>query len=283
MRNRNRDTAPPTRAPIGVRWTIGNVHPLGFEALRLSVWGAWNLFGPAAEYTICVNSISLATAEDLAGPLPAAVQWRDNSGELPEWLRPHLAENLTEGTSWKLAPVRLYPERFELALDNDCILWKMPHAIDQWLHSSAPDCTVVAADTQRMLGKFADLCGPEPRNSGIRGLPPGFDYERRLREILASRSERLNSELDEQGLQIAAVTAAAQCRIVEVDEVAICSPFPNHRQRLGSCGAHFVGLNAWKLPWQWEGRPATAWIRDFWLRQRDEIADRVRAAATLAG
>lgn len=44
----------------GIRWTIGDVHPLGVEALRLSIWGAWKLFGPAAKYAVCANSVPLS-------------------------------------------------------------------------------------------------------------------------------------------------------------------------------------------------------------------------------
>lgn len=267
--------------PLGVRWTIGNVHPCGFAALRLSVWGAWKLFGRAAEYVICVNSKPLAEAEELAGSLPPTVQWRDVSGELPGWLQPYLAENLSEGTAWKFAPLQLFPDRFELALDNDCILWDWPRALRDCLCQPASPSTVIAADTQRMLGKFAGLCGPEPRNSGIRGIPPEFDLEERIRGILTNHSGRLDSELDEQGLQVAAVTGDSRCRVVELDEVAICSPFPNHRQQLGSCGAHFVGLNAWSLPWEWQGRPATTWTREFWLHHQDEIASLVEAPQSI--
>ena len=265
----------PHHQPLGIRWTVGDVHPLGFDALRLSVWGAWNLFGSAAKYVVCVNSMPLQRAQDLAGMLPSIVQWRDNSDDLPGWMSEHLAENLTEGTAWKLAPPRLFPDSFELALDNDCILWELPLALRQWLEPSSTTSTLIAADTQRMLGKFADLCDPRPLNSGIRGLPPNFGFGQRLQAILAEQTERLDSELDEQGLQVAAVTRECRYGVVEVDEVAICSPFPHHRQHLGRCGAHFVGLNAWQLPWQWQGRAASAWTREFWLQQRDTIAQRV--------
>jgi hypothetical protein len=47
---------------VGVRWTIGDVSPQGFEALRLSVLGARKVFGPRASYAICMNSVPLAAA-----------------------------------------------------------------------------------------------------------------------------------------------------------------------------------------------------------------------------
>ena len=272
----------PIDQPIGVRWTIGHVHPLGFDALRLSVWGAWKLFGPAAKYVVCVNSVPLAQAQEMAGPLPPPVRWREASGELPGWMQPHLTQEMTEGTSWKLAPVRLFPGAFEVSLDNDCILWRLPPALHRWIADPSRQSTAIAADTRRMLGSFSGHCAPGSYNAGIRGLPPRLDLEQRLWELLAGRTEPLDSELEEQGLQVAAVTGARQCHVVELDDVAICSPFPDHCQQLGRCGAHFVGLNAWELPWQWQGRPASSWTREFWLRHREKIARRVGVAATAA-
>ena len=43
-------------SPLAVRWTIGDVNPAGFEALRLSIWGACRLFGPEGQYAVCVNT-----------------------------------------------------------------------------------------------------------------------------------------------------------------------------------------------------------------------------------
>jgi hypothetical protein len=45
-------------AAIGVRWTIGDASVCGYEALRLSIWGACSLFGADAAYTVSVNRIA---------------------------------------------------------------------------------------------------------------------------------------------------------------------------------------------------------------------------------
>ena len=101
-------------------------------------------------------------------------------------------------------------------------------------------------------------------NSGIRGLQPGFDLDAALRAALATRRSRsgaplkLDSELDEQGLQVAALSLAMPLRLVTLREVTICSPFHPHLPQLGECGAHFVGLNARHLPWDCYDRPADA-------------------------
>ena len=87
----------------------------------------------------------------------------------------------------------------------------------------------------------------------------------------------MTSELDEQGLQVAALSRESAPLIVRLDEVSICSPFPPHLPSAGSCGAHFVGLNAHTLPWRYYDRPAIDCLREHWQRCRDELAARVGA------
>ena len=107
---------------VGIRWTIGDVNERGFEALRLSIWGAWRAFGPDAAYVVCVNTVSPEEARARTGPVPHAVVWRPAS-DLPGFLRGHLEAGMAEGVAWKVAPLRCFPDRWELSLDNDCIFW----------------------------------------------------------------------------------------------------------------------------------------------------------------
>jgi|GraSoiStandDraft_57_1057295.scaffolds.fasta_scaffold267964_1 hypothetical protein len=264
---------------LGVRWTMGDVSERGFEALHLSVWGAWKLFGPQAAYAICCNSLPLDQARAHTGLLPEGVIWHDATAEFPDFLKAHFDAGLAEGAGWKFAPLRFFPDRYELALDNDCILWAMPAALRHWLEAGDPHLGVVAEDVVAYFGQFAPLCGPEPRNGGLRGLPPGFDLEAALREVLAEYPVVLTSELDEQGLQMAALLRACRPLVVSVDEVTICSPFPPHLPYLGRCGAHFCGLNAKQLPWSLEGRPAVAYIEEHWLRLRSAVCAKIAPPA----
>jgi hypothetical protein len=93
----------------------------------------------------------------------------------------------------------------------------------------------------------------------------------------------LGSELDEQGLQVAALERAGHVAVVGVDDVSICSPFPPHVPRLGACGAHFVGLNAKRFPWTYAGRPAEEMVRENFLRHSPEIAGRVLDGSASSG
>jgi hypothetical protein len=267
---------------VGVRWTVGDVSDRGFEALRLSIAGAVRIFGPAARYAVAVNTIDPATARRRTGPVPDAVKWvAVGPDDLPSRLRPHLDGGMAEGVAWKLAPLRLFPDRWELSLDNDCILWALPPSLERWLAGPADRSLAIAADVRAMFGVFTDACGPEPRNTGIRGLPPEFDLEAAL--LATVGDVRLATELDEQGLQVAAFLAHGDVTTVSTDEVTIASPFHPHQEHLGTHGAHFVGLNARTIPWEYYGRPATEVEAEFWARHRPALRGKVGLGEAAVG
>ena len=270
-----------TASKVGIRWTIGNVSRLGFDALRLSIWGAWNVFGPDAAYVVCVNSVPLGEARTLVGDVPEFIAWHESTrDEIPSFLNSHLDDALAEGVGWKFAPLEVFPDRFEIALDNDCILWRMPTAIKRWLEFIDDQTCVIAEDVLPCFGQFAHLCGPEPRNSGIRGLPPYFDFEGTLKRTLEENPVTMVSELDEQGLQVATTSRNRPPLVVAVDEVTICSPFPPHLPYLGKCGAHFVGLNVRDPSWEVDGKPAIVYIKENWDRFQQDLCARVGVATS---
>lgn len=265
-----------TRGEVGIRWTLGDVAPEGFEALRLAAWGAWRVFGPEAAYTIVVNSMDVGEARARVGDVPDAVRWMAASGRMPACMVPHVDEGLAEGKAWKFDPLHVYPDRWELAFDNDCILWHMPASIQCWLDAGDRARCLIAEDVVAMHGQFSRPGqADEPRNGGIRGIPPGFDLEGTLTAILAEHPVLMTSELDEQGLTVAATRRRKPPVVVSVQEVAITSPFPPHLPGLGTCGAHFVGLNDRWLPWSYYDRPATECVREHWARHRDTLYERV--------
>jgi hypothetical protein len=259
---------------LGVRWTIGDVSPRGFEALRLSLHGAVRSFGGEAAFVVYVNSLPVEEARARTGPAPGPVAWRAAPTDVPAVLRGRLGPAMAEGVAWKFAPLRAFEDRYEIALDNDVILWDVPPAMRRWLDEGG-QAPLIAEDVAPAHGAFARLCGPAPRNTGIRGLPPGFDLAAALARVLQAHPAGLESELDEQGLQVAALSLDAAPMVVRTDEVTICSPFHPHQPHLGRCGAHFVGLNAREIPWRYYDRPATEVRIEHWERHRPELYARV--------
>jgi hypothetical protein len=268
--------------PLGIRWTVGDVSGRGFVALRLSIWGAWRLFGPEVSYAVCTNTVRPEVAHARVGTVPPAVEWIDASARLPPWLGRHLDEGLAQGVAWKLAPPRVFQDRKELALDNDCILWDLPPSLEAWWRDD-DDSVLFGEDVARAFGQFADLCGPRPLNLGIRGLPAQLDLDAALAALLRERPVTLTSELDEQGLQVAALGRGRRVRVVTLDEVAVASPFPPHLSQLGRCGAHFCGLNAKRMGWDLDGSPAERHIAAFWRRHLAEVEARVASAGAGSG
>lgn len=262
---------------LGIRWTVGDASAGGFEALQLSIWGMWRLFGRNAQYAVSVNTIPVNEAMERTGELPGQIRWIDGRELVPDWLRGHVTTEMAEGVAWKLAPVRMFPASYEISLDNDVILWALPEAIERWLFSGDPETCILAADLRPAFGRFSQLCDNRALNSGIRGLPPGFNLEAKLKRTLTQSGISLQSELDEQGLQ-AATLLQTPLAVVSMHDVSICSPFPNHQQHLGKCGAHFVGLNPKRLPWILEGRFAHEVIQEFWHARKKRLRTLVAGA-----
>jgi hypothetical protein len=247
---------------LTIRWTIGDVSSRGFDALALSIAGARMVFGPLQRYVVCVNTIDPESVQARVGPVANHVEWHDSTGEIPPWLSPYLDDNMAEGVAWKFAPAPLLGEGRLLSLDNDVILWRLPSAIRWWLDDS--DSLLIAEDVRACHGQFARFCPEEPRNSGIVGFPPHFDVESRLRSLLDQAGVCLSSETDEQGLQVAVVTSEKH-HVVSVSEVAICGYYRPHLLELGSCGAHFVGVNG----------KDRLFAQQFWDEKRAEIEQRL--------
>lgn len=103
---------------------------------------------------------------------------------VPSRIRAAFDDGMAEGVAWKLAPLRVFPDRWGRSLDNDCILWELPSGIRAWLERADPHQCLLVEDARALYGQFADVCGPEPRNAGIRGLPPRCPLEEAFDRLL---------------------------------------------------------------------------------------------------
>lgn len=238
----------------------------GFEALSLSLWGAWRLFGPEPDYVVCVNTVTVDDVRRRLGETPPDLLLvQAQAAYLPAWLRPCIDSTFAGGAAWKLAPVRVAPACLELSLDNDLILWRMPSSLAGWLDQGSG--YLCAEDVARTYGKLDPLCDEEPRNSAIRGLPPGFSYDVSLRRLAEGIPLILDSAADERGLEVAALERRQAGYVVDREEVG--------SQSLGSHGAHFAGLNAKKpssLHRDWDG-----WRTSITQLVRDAHPERIAA------
>lgn len=150
---------------LGVRWTVGDVSSAGFEALRSSILGAKGIFGDMADYVVCVNTVDVHEARECIGAAGRGVTWMHvDESFIPPWLRRRIDPEMAQGVAWKFAPIRVFTNRPELALDNDCVMWSMPNAVRNWLEGRCE--AVLANDVRACFGGFSTMCGPQPRNWG---------------------------------------------------------------------------------------------------------------------
>jgi hypothetical protein len=180
---------------------------------------------------VCAHTLPADVIKRRAGSVPKVIEWIEAD-----------------------ASARVFVDVHELSLGNECILWRVPRAIERWLDDD-DSSVVVAEDVTNGFEDFTHLAGPEPRTPRLRGVSPSFDLEGALR---------------------------AKVHVVSVDDVSICSPFPTHRRELGACGAHFHALNEKRLGWEQDGRPAETLVAELWRGHALEIRKRVARAARIS-
>jgi hypothetical protein len=56
--------------------------------------------------------------------------------------------------------------------------------------------------------------------------------------------------------------------------VSLCSPFWPRSPAFGTCGAHFVGMNAAHIPWNYYDRPADIWLEEHWRAKRPMLYEK---------
>jgi len=221
-----------------MRWSIGPVRPEGFAVLRSSVKSARKLF-PEFDFAICYNQITDAQIEQLKRLEVTLVNGNLHTGDFI--FPPKLGYNVY----WKLYPPRLRIAAPEIFLDNDLIFTKRPQEIDLFLAGNS---------TLLYQGLNADLHGcftaaiPEGMriNSGLFGMPAGFDLKQRAADIAQEyKITSWNGGFDEQGLVAATLLRHPRYYIVPLTVIPIIEPTWSIEKFTTPlcCGYHFVKVN----------------------------------------
>lgn len=211
-----------------IRWTIGPVSTSGFEVLEASVSKIKDLYGNLFDYVICYNQINPTRLKLLGVEL---FEQKENS--LP--IKPY-------SVAWKLYPPRLRLDSHEIIIDNDIILFKKLEEIDLFLESNKA-LIYEGLNRKFTLGRYKLPIGVVI-NSGIYGLPPGFDFEKKVRAKLLGDWEKCRdreSTFDEQGL-VASILYYEDHILISQKKVPIFQECPNKK---AAYGFHFSGVN-WK-------------------------------------
>jgi hypothetical protein len=213
-----------------LRWTIGgSISHVGFDILVESVKRLTNLYGDVFDYIICYNNINLDIIKKLGIPLFNQEEFRDSLPWCPS------------GVAWKLYPPRLRKESHEIFIDNDLVIRYKLWQIDEFL--SKDNAVIYTAGLYRSFGRFdKKVARSHKLNSGLFGLPPGFDFYSKLVRLMKAfpLQQAWCDKFDEQGMVASILTSNFDRIVIGLGDIAICHngncPFSNY-------GHHFVSAN----------------------------------------
>jgi hypothetical protein len=151
--------------------------------------------------------------------------------------------NRCGGTMWKVCPPRMRMESHEIIMDNDIVVLRKFKQIDEWL--SQTEKVLVLEENIRFYGRYDRLHGPAPfLNSGLIGLPPGYDFGHAISTVWASNGHYTNlSQSDEQGLLTFALIQMPNIRIQPNQVIEILGRDYNARIHGSEEAIHFVQSN----------------------------------------
>jgi len=217
-----------------VRFTIGSVTKFGFDCLKRAIKQIQKLY--PCDITVCFNC-DKKHVKYLKKELNVFLF--DQSV--------HLNDDLTPmGVAWKLYPPRLDINRHEIIIDNDIILESTIDEIDDFL--SCDDHCLMLQGISRTYGRFEKHVPANLMiNSGLFGLPPGFDFATYVKNHAGNNWEEnatgIHSEsvtFDEQGL-VALILSNQKHFLIPNTTITNCE-----RKLMRGKGMHFIGLNRWK-------------------------------------
>jgi hypothetical protein len=149
---------------------------------------------------------------------------------------------------WKLIPARLRPESHELWIDNDIVITDRIKKIDDWLVGSTG---LIGTGFNRDYGRFAKTM-PDVTLAycaGMFGLPPGFDLETKIVEVVGNRTI---TGFDEQGLVVRIVTGIDNFLTLEQKDMALLSERWRPKVMRGfPHGLHFARVNRFDFHHSW--------------------------------
>ena len=211
------------------RWTIGNTNKDGYECLFISINSFLRFYD--ADVVVCYNC-----------PL----------GALPQKFKQFCLIDQTQhlsvgpepkGVAWKLYPPRIDINRHEICIDNDVVFNSPIEQIKDFFQSNS---TLLLECVSRTYGRFERHVPPGFRiNSGVYGMPPGFNLEPFIRFYAGDQWEKnalhkhdKNETFDEQGIIALALLTHSRYVIIPNKDITNCEI-----QLIPAKGHHFIGLN----------------------------------------
>jgi hypothetical protein len=218
------------------RWTIGNTTKDGWDCLKMSIESFVRYYDVDVEICFNCDVLNLPT-------ISAKFRLFDQRSCRPDgWPE-------AKGVAWKLYPPRLNINRHEIQIDNDIVLNDRIEEIDRFFIS---DCTLLLEGNSRTYGRFEKHVPVGYQiNSGIFGMPPGFDLANYIDFLVGVEWEKnalgehdKNETFDEQGIVAFALLSYKTFVIIPQSKITNCE----HKLVDGQ-GHHFIGLNRRNFHW----------------------------------
>lgn len=229
------------------RWTIGPVGQTGKEILRESV-SLFRKAYPDFDVVVCHNHVDPGEFADLK------VDLHEQSSDtvICNLREPDGNTDCASGCGWKLCPPRLRPDGHELWIDNDLIIRSRLPQIEEWLGRPHAGIISEGVGRQRMFSIY-DRFIPDGIHAcaGLFGLPPGFDFGKKICFYAQFLEWRTLGGFEEQGLTVATVVNMPEYIMIPIDVCYISEdhvPFPAKTPP----AVHFVGANRkdWHRGWK---------------------------------
>lgn len=218
-----------------LRWTVGECSDLGIEILEESIRRIKTLY-KHLDLLLCYNHDSIPDKTRHLG----IKLYRQSHCQEMEY--PPINE------IWKLYPPRLNPGGHEIFMDNDIVLFEKCPQIDMYLESDRH--ALLYEGVHGLHGKYSHIVPDGLKvNSGIFGVPPGFDFSAAIKQVQEQDSARnWEQKWDDQGL-VGAILSRIPFFLIEQKQIPCCEPsnrcVRTHKNlHMGSIGFHFVGSNS---------------------------------------
>jgi hypothetical protein len=183
------------------------------------------------EYFVCHNNLTKKEMTKIVELNVNLIDQEDFASCLP------ISPSNNFGVSWKLYPPRIDLDAHEIFMDNDVVLHKK---FDFERHEET--CFISEA-LKRSYGSFDERIEESiAMNSGVFGLPPGFDFGLALSDAIVKFDVKWDdSYFEEQGLVAYVISNKPHVVLSKKDIDITCNKSSCFA---GEYGTHFIGLNS---------------------------------------
>lgn len=195
-----------------LRIILGRTSKDGYEVTYYNVRSIMKCYGTDKfDLFICHNNLNqkrLRILEEKLQSIKIPIRfYKQNNSEtlLPIKFSKHLDatihHNISHGSFWKICPARIRPECHEIIIDNDIVFLKALPEIETFLQDTIPLTLEDSSIHMGVFEKTKDFNNCASLNSGIIGLPPNYNFEKKIYDTWESMNITKNvNGSDEQGL-----------------------------------------------------------------------------------